>query len=405
MSANWRQTLYKDFDPEGFVTDILWRGINVEGGNYLWYTNDSTVGLNSWLVTQQIGPILKVADDDTINDGNSTEAEEGSWYKYNGHRYWKLVGGDYLWYSTAEGGWVISSKLGACTEEVWFTDHYQMSPIQSSSDSADEGSQTGSTDLSIGSDEEGNAAEIDHDNVSVTGISRSGDICTVSWSTTSAYDGSSFIVELYDHYYRGHDWWGPSTSLEDTYEARGSNRGNTSGEYEGTPKTVGLTYTGYKRIDNTGVEPAGEYEEFTRNVDGSINVPSDPATGEVGLPQWTDADGTTYIRSLKKNSNSQYSYGKIYYDGEKWLIGIKGSRGGWWEGDEPDRNSNVTFTAMKVANKADTEDDDTVNVGDHIEDDDTADIIVSFDQLVAGNKFVNTFTDKIVLAAQVGMWL
>lgn len=407
MAANWRQTLYKDFDPEGFVTNILWKGINNENGNYLWYVSDNDAGLNSWVVTQKIGPTIKVADSDTIDDGNSTEADEEFWYSYNGHRFWKLNSGNYLWYSSDEGGWVITPKLGVGTEEVWLDDHDHLSPIQTASDSANSGHNHGDTDFHVNNKQEGNVAEIDHCEVTVTQMTWTPDpspggspdpyeepgTWTVDWTTTSAYDGSSFTVKLYNYHYAGHAWWGPSGNLEGTYQPRGSNRGYASGEYLGTPKTVGLTYKGYKRIGG-GEAPAGKYEEFTRKLDKSIDVPSGPDTAEIGLPQWNDNEGNKYIRSLETSTKGEYSYGKIYYDGKEWVIGIRRSRNGWWEGKEPDRNNTITFVAKRL--------DDDGNIEN---DPNTGDITISYDKLVVGSKFVNTFTDKIVLVAQVGMWL
>lgn len=318
MGAKWRQTLYKDFDPEGMVNGILWRGINEAQGWYVWYCFDNNASLDSWVMTGQ-GPVLKVADGSTINDSTGDAAENDPWYSYNGHRYWQLQDGNYVWFSTEKSGWLISSKLGACIEEYWDSDQGK---------------------------------------------------------------------------YLGNAWWGPAVSLENTYPARGCNRGTTSGDYEGTPKTVALTYSGYKREDDSGEAPAGKYKEFTRELDASITIPSDPTIGEMGLPQWSDQDDKVYIRSLDKDFNEQYSYGPIYYDGEGWVIGIRKSREGWWEGDEPSRNSDVTFTAMKI-----TSEDDVV------EDDNTDDITVSYDKLVVGKQFVNTFTDRSILAAQIGMWL
>lgn len=405
MSANWRQTLYEDFDPRNHVTGILWRGLNVDDGKYLWYDNT----LSCWVITQNtIGFIVRVADSDEITGDNSSEAD-GYWYTFNGHRYWKLPGGYYLWYSSEYSAWVISGKLGTCTDEIWFDNTYYLAPYLTSIENQSEGNNIGSTDFEVEEKSKGNTAVIRHYEVNVTDMvwtplaspspDPEGDyeepgIWTVEWETTLDYDGKDFTVELYNYHYKGNEWWGPSGGLEGTYQARGLNRGYAENEYLGIPKTIAFTYSGYRRNTTTGEAPAGIYQEFIRELNGSIIVPDNSWSREVGLPRWIDGSGNNYVQSLKQDTNSEYSYGEIYYDGSKWVIGERNNISGWWEGVEPDRSSNVTFEAKKLDGE-----------GNVVNDPDTNDIIVSYDQLVIGDNYINEDTDQTVLAAQVGMWL
>lgn len=312
MTLLWRQTVYEDFDPDNLVSGVLWRGMNDEDGNYLWYSPHFL--FERGIIAGQIGFSLLVEESGSSFSGFPT------WFIFNGHSFWKLSDGNYLWYSSDGGGWVISEKLGACIGEEWDSDREE---------------------------------------------------------------------------YIGHEWWGPCGQLEGTYEPRGVLRGTTQGDFEGDPRIVSLVLSkGYQRIDGTGYEaPAGIYEEFSLSKDGNVNVPSDPEYKYVGFPTWEDQNGDLYIRSEKKDSDGKFSYGKIYYgpvsDGNRgWLIGKYASEDGWYEGEEPKWDADVTFIAKRLDNDGNPEDDP-----------DTDDLTISFKGMVLGDVTEN------ILVAQVGMWL
>lgn len=122
----------------------------------------------------------------------------------------------------------------------------------------------------------------------------------------------------------------PALGSSATFEARGNLRGTTKDAYSGTAITL---TTKYERWESSTLY--GEY----------IAAGGASGTKYCGLPQWTDGDSNTYIRSLTKTAD-KYTYGAIRYDtiNLKWLIGTYGSVSGWYEGSEPSKTSSVVFT-------------------------------------------------------------
>lgn len=64
-----------------------------------------------------------------------------------------------------------------------------------------------------------------------------------------------------------------------------------------------------------------------------------------GLPRFRGS-GEWFIRSLNKEKG-YFTYGRIRFNGGKWVIGEVDSDAGWHEGEEPKVGSTVTFRFMK----------------------------------------------------------
>lgn len=63
----------------------------------------------------------------------------------------------------------------------------------------------------------------------------------------------------------------------------------------------------------------------------------------LGLPRFR-GNGEYFIRSISKDRNYRYTYGRIHYASGKWVIGEIGSAAGWHEGGEPKAGGgSVTF--------------------------------------------------------------
>jgi len=240
------------------------------------------------------------------------------WYTYNGKRYWAVPGG-FLWWNS--GRWVISARLGTCMAESW--------------DDSDE---------------------------------------------DPAY-----------HEYVGNAWWeGPADgSLEGLYQPRGSIRGNTENDYDSSEtRDITLYFDGWVHTES-GTAPAGEYhaQERTASVadDGTVtetltpDPPDDEDAEILGVPEFSGTDGNTYVRSVH-TKDGNYTYGNIYYDGTAWVIGIRNSSSGWYEGSEPRVDTTVTFEGQ----------------GEKSEE---ADIIISFSEYIIGSEEATHYL------GEVGLWL
>lgn len=64
-----------------------------------------------------------------------------------------------------------------------------------------------------------------------------------------------------------------------------------------------------------------------------------------GIPRFR-GNGEFFVRSLNKEKG-YFTYGRIRFNGEKWVIGEVGSDAGWHEGDEPQVGGSVTFRFVK----------------------------------------------------------
>ncbi|OGV53547.1 MAG: hypothetical protein A2017_20835 [Lentisphaerae bacterium GWF2_44_16] len=122
----------------------------------------------------------------------------------------------------------------------------------------------------------------------------------------------------------------PALGGSAAFQARGNIRGSVKNAYSGTAITLTTQYQRW--------ESATLYGEYTA-AGGASGIKY------CGLPQWTDGDGNTYIRSVTK-TDGKYTYGTISYNTtySKWLIGAYGSASGWYEGSEPSKTGSVTFT-------------------------------------------------------------
>ena len=165
---------------------------------------------------------------------------------------------------------------------------------------------------------------------------RLGDCIHEEWDNTSENE--------LEHQYIGDEWWF-GTELEGDYEARGSLRGDVFGAFNGAPVEITLSFSGGKHTGLKGDPPFGEYREWTYTTAEGETDGSDYRY--VGIARYTDQDDTEYLRSLEK-VDDYYNYGAIYNDGAGWLIGSRNSAGGWYEGDEPNRDAPVTFVRKKT---------------------------------------------------------
>lgn len=157
----------------------------------------------------------------------------------------------------------------------------------------------------------------------------------------------------------------PALGSSATFEARGNLRGTTKDAYSGTAITL---TTKYERWESSTLY--GEY----------IAAGGASGTKYCGLPQWKDANGNTYVRSLAKTSG-KYSYGSISYDSShsKWLIGTYEGETGWWEGSEPSKTGSVTFIF--------TAPQDAEVIGEDIE--------ITFDQYVKGDNITTIYIGEV----------
>ena len=162
------------------------------------------------------------------------------------------------------------------------------------------------------------------------------------------------------HYY-GDEFWSTgsvSTTIlpseggaATTFKARGYQRGDTEGAYQGTDKTLAFKFVRW--------QSSVLYGEYS---------PLGGASGSkfVGVPEWTSTYGDTLDKSVNvsasnttpyQSSSGYYTYfsviaenpypvNNIYYSTvySKWLIGIYNSALGWYEGSEPSKTEDVTFT-------------------------------------------------------------
>ena len=88
-----------------------------------------------------------------------------------------------------------------------------------------------------------------------------------------------------------------------------------------------------------------------------------------GLPRYRGGN-EWFVRSLKKDRNGYFTYGRIRNLYGTWTIGEPGSPNGWHEGAEPNRGGAVTFRFMK-------------NEGSDVKG---SDIRVAFHDFIAGDE-------------------
>lgn len=103
-------------------------------------------------------------------------------------------------------------------------------------------------------------------------------------------------------------------------------------------------------------------------------VGADGETGSkfMGLPRFRSNKWEYFERSFEKKGG-YYSYGRIHYEGGKWVIGTIGSDSGWYEGSEPSLTSSVTFKFCKnEGSEIEDEDDLTISYYDHVVGDQTS---------------------------------
>lgn len=146
--------------------------------------------------------------------------------------------------------------------------------------------------------------------------------------------------------------WGLPSYEGDEVELRG--RGSLYGK---EPKT--LTASWNRWICETG--EFGRYE------------PQGSATGTryLGLPRFRGSNNEYFVRSLEK-TNGRFTYGRIRYQGGKWVIGSIGADSGWHEGDEPDRDGgSVSFRFCKNEGSEAKGSDITVTLQDFVKGDET----------------------------------
>lgn len=411
----WRETIYSDIDPMRWIQRPVWRGVGSLSGYYMWYIYFiPTSGMNNiWVISDKIGFDFKVDGADAT----------GSWYDYNGERYWITSAGNYLWYSKDEGGWIISNKLGACTNEVWVDNHDYLNPIMSIDMDVLAGAQSGIQGVQATHVDDVDGAETVECEADVTGMTWSPygnypgpGTWEVNWETTSDYDGSGFTIRIYDYEYRGNAWWGVSDNVEGLYEARGSMRGNQVDAYHGTPKKVVFEFEGFQKerfeptgglqgIDNSENEgKSGVYRKITRtavvkegpdafpgglqgprgSVEDTITEGSEDDLISFGCPQWKDQNDNKYVRSVEKDNNDNWWYGAIHHDGIGWVIGMRNSPYGWYEGKEPQFHIDVTFVAKKIQGG--------VYPGN-------TNIVISFD------KFIECEANTKIYVGETSLWL
>lgn len=126
----------------------------------------------------------------------------------------------------------------------------------------------------------------------------------------------------------------PALDGSQSWAARGSLRGTTSGSYGGTPITV-TTGWDYWQLDS------GTYGEY---------IAKGNATGSkyLGSPQWANGS-TLYTRSVSQTSG-HYSYGAIAWNStaSKYILGTYGSVSGWNESaSAPTSGSSWTLAFAK----------------------------------------------------------
>jgi hypothetical protein len=156
------------------------------------------------------------------------------------------------------------------------------------------------------------------------------------------------------------DQWYSSNSFNGPFTPRGTLKNNEDNE----SKYINILHIEGYQCDGDGI--AGVYKELDES--GEINDSGKSIT--VGLPQWKDGNNQYYIRSIEKDGD-YYSYGSISFDDSKWVIGVKDSAYGWWEGSEPKITGAVTFEFKKPE-------------GSEIEDQDN--ITVNFDKYITGDE-------------------
>ena len=176
--------------------------------------------------------------------------------------------------------------------------------------------------------------------------------------------------------YTGEEWYSgtlPVFNSTSSFVARGSNRGDVQGEFNGAPIDVGTEWEYWQR-ETEDESHAGVY------------LPEGTAENDIiiGVPQFIDDTDETYVRSLEK-TDGKYTYDAIYYDSvySTWIYGTYGSDGGWWEGTEPDTESAVTFNFTYN----EPEEGQEPPIGE--------DFIVEFDKYVIGDDTEKSYTFNV----------
>ena len=119
-----------------------------------------------------------------------------------------------------------------------------------------------------------------------------------------------------------------------------------------------------------------------KNGEFGVYEGEDGESGErvKGIPKFTGA-GETFIRSLNKDRNRRFTYGRIHYASGKWVIGEIGSAGGWHEGSEPQVGGGVNFRFCKPEGS----------------DAEGSDISVSFSGYIAGDETDTAYLGSVAI--------
>jgi len=286
-----KSTLFEDSSGNYISSDTVW--YDGQTNRYLWhditgYGDSNTDYEGGWVLTSLLGPELLV-------DGTTWT---GSWFLYNGERYW-TNGTYYLWYDSANTRcWIISKAIGGLTAEQW--------------DSVN-GKYVGDDWYSGPSDSpEGQYNARGSNNTATTEGGQDG----TPKNATFKVDGYRLITDSSHADYVDHV--------------------APAGNYEKFTRTASVATDG--------------------TVTETVDVPDTPTIKTIGVPVFEDGGGKEYIRSFEKEKNGEYTFGSIYYadtaDYTGWIIGTYG-RGTWWEGEDPldsddlPKNS-VTFTAYTL---------------------------------------------------------
>ncbi len=174
-------------------------------------------------------------------------------------------------------------------------------------------------------------------------------------SETKKYEGDLF-------------WSGTMPALGDgassMFEPRGTGKNQDSG------------------ISPLEVKPSFPRWQSSSGVFGEY-LPMEGNTGEkyLGVPQWQGDNKELFTRSQAQDSSGHYTYGRIYYSGETWLIGEQGAEDGWWEGKEPQMDGTVVFHFKTLP--------ESEAIGENIS--------VSFKEYVAGTETASVFLGEVAI--------
>ena len=269
------QTVYKNTDGRFLFKDLA--------------LNQSGDTSGAWWINNSLGVEVRI-------DGSGVTP---NWYLYDGNLWWAVPDG-YLWFSSSENTWVISSRLGSCIAEEW-------------DDSADDSANHKYIGDAWWSNEYSSGIEGRYE---ARGSLRG--------STQGDYEGTAKEVTLYI----------------DGYRHNGSKGAAPAGEYNKVTRDAS--------VDSGGDVTVDENENSSDN-------------GRVGVPRFTDGKSNEYIKSVEKDSTGYYTYGTVYYNEDfqdsNWGKGTPGS-GTWWElssGEPEAEGSDQTFRKYGLDENGDRE--------------------------------------------------